>query len=70
MLLIVTARKKGRQVAVFAGADRLSGVLHVAVRLLSGIGFAHLTLMVWLIGVGLSLSHQSIPLDTPHFLHP
>ncbi|MFC5143523.1 spirocyclase AveC family protein [Streptomyces aureoversilis] len=67
-LLILSPRMTVREVAIFAGTPAYGGVRHSAVRLLAGIGFAHVTLLIWLLGVGLSLRHQGIPADTPSFL--
>ncbi|GGM14744.1 hypothetical protein GCM10010129_68650 [Streptomyces fumigatiscleroticus] len=68
VVLIMRPRMTGQEVAVFAGTSPSGGIRHGAVRLLAGIGFAHVTLLIWLVGVGLSLRHQGVPADTPSFL--
>ncbi|MGW2317391.1 spirocyclase AveC family protein [Streptomyces sp. NPDC001680] len=68
VMLILSPRMTGQEVAIFAGTPPSGGIRHGAVRLLAGIGFAHVTLLIWLVGVGLSLRHQGIPADTPSFL--
>ncbi|GHE14672.1 spirocyclase AveC family protein [Streptomyces alanosinicus] len=67
-LLIVTAQTQGREVPLFSGTQHMAGTRRVWMRLLSGIGFTHMTLLLWLVAISFFLQHPTIPQDTPPFL--
>ncbi|MFD3523095.1 spirocyclase AveC family protein [Streptomyces sp. NPDC058653] len=68
VLLTGIADTSHRGGGLFQGDTFRRPGLRVAVRLLSGIGYAHLSLLLWLTSVSLFLTHPTAPLDTPSFL--
>ncbi|MFF4948656.1 spirocyclase AveC family protein [Streptomyces chattanoogensis] len=68
VLLIVTARNRGHEIVLFAGTEQMKGASRVWVRLLSGMGFVHTTILLWMVCIAFFLRHAPIPPDTPTFL--